>query len=130
MMNMVDGEIGIDAPHQAIESLARIVDRETHEPVEHRRQLCEPLQCGLRSRKLVAVQRDGAVIIQHRHDASIEIAVLYCVRRTPLALVSQCIDCFAANVLERCDYVGADPLMGLGVEVAKMQVASIKGVWR
>ncbi len=123
MVHVLDVEVGILLVDQLTEGGVVLVPVVRH-CGKARGERGERFHRGLGTRELLVVERDRAVEVLDRDQALVEPAFLDRAVRPRLRLRGQRVQCFARDPFEGRDRVGADPLMGLRVDLTQMEVAS------
>ena len=125
MVDELDVEVGILLQDQAAEGGSLVVDGHVGQGLERRLEGGQALPRGLGTGKLLRVEGQGSVFVEHGHEAPGEVAVGDGVGGALLAHQGQVLRRLAAYALEGGDGVGADALVGLGVQGPQAQIAPV-----
>jgi hypothetical protein len=125
VVHVRDLEVGVAGQHEALQRGALLVEREVGHAGERRCQLREALERGLRAGELLAVKREGAVLLVDGHEALGKATFGDSASSTLLRLERERIERLARDALHRGDGIGRHTLMGLRVLRTEPHVAGI-----
>ncbi len=125
MMDVFDLEVRIDLTDQAAIGGALFIQRHFRHRGKGRLQRGKCFQRRLRAGEFFMIERQRAVFVIDRHQAFLEMIALDRGIGPLLADDREFFRRAAGNALKRCDRIGADALMRLGMQRAQMQIAAI-----
>ena len=123
VVNVRDLEVGVPLVDELAERGHTVGDAVVGHRGEARRQRGERLLRCLRTRKLLVVERDAAVEVEHRHEAPVESTFRDGDGRASLRLGRVRVERGAVDAFQRCDRVGAHSLVRLRVDLLEVRVA-------